>query len=399
MDFSFPPEVEAFRAEVRRFLSDRLSSDRTSAHGDPSDLTSLDYVLESAMVKEAGERGLLGVSIPTALGGLGRPATYAGAFELEAAYADAPVIDTGVCLAGPPLLLFGSPEQRAFARRMIAGDVMVCIAYTERQAGTDLSGLLMTATPAGDGYVLRGEKALVTAAHKSDWCVTLARTRPDGPAREATSMFLVDLHAPGVRVQRRPTMNGWTLSEITFEDVYVGREALVGEQDQGWPQMLASVEAERGGMFHTGWARLVLDRLVQHCLETERDGRLLADDPLVRDQVAALRVDVDAAMRLSMRVLWLKERGEPTAVAAAMTKVFVTELLQRLAQASTEIAGHAGSLWAPLFAVDPPALAAGNGRFAWEYLERVHPTVSNGGNELQRDVIARLGLGLRRRDR
>jgi alkylation response protein AidB-like acyl-CoA dehydrogenase len=399
MDYSFPPDVEEFRSQVRRFLSDRMATERTRGHGDPSDLTFLDHTFEAAMVREAGQLGFLGVSIPAELGGSGLAPSFAGAFEFEAAYADAPVIDTGVCLAGPPLLLFGSPEQLAFARRMIAGEVMVCIAYTERQAGTDLTGLTMTATPSGDGFVLRGEKVLVTAGWKSDWCVLLARTRPDGPVREGTSMFLVDLHAPGVGVRRRSTMNGWTLAEIVFDDVHVDRRTLVGEQDRGWPQMLASVEAERGGLFHAGWASLVFDLLVRYCQETERDGRLLADDPVVRDQVAALRVDVDAAMRLGLRVLWLKERGESTAVAAAMTKVFVTELLQRLAQASTEIAGHAGSLWAPLFPVDPPPLAAAGGRFAWEYLERVHPTVSNGGNELQRDVIARLGLGLRRGER
>jgi alkylation response protein AidB-like acyl-CoA dehydrogenase len=399
IDFAFGADVEDFRAEVRRFLSARMTPEQTHAHPDPTDLTFLDHGFEAAMVREAGERGLLGVSIPSDLGGLGRSPSFAGAFEFEAAYADAPVIDTGVCLAGPPLLLFGSADQLTFARRMIAGEVMVCIAYTERQSGTDLTGLQMSATPAGGGFVLRGEKVLVTAGWKSDWCVLLARTRPEGPAREATSMFLVDLHLPGVSIRRRPTMNGWTLAEITFDEVRVGPGSLVGEQDFGWPQMLASVEAERGGMFHTGWARLAFDLLVRYCLDTERDGMVLADDPIVRDRVAALRVDVDAAVRLSMRVIWLKERGEPTAVAAAMTKVFVTELLQRLAQASTEIAGHGGSLWAPLFTADPPPEAAAGGRFAWEYLERVHPTVSNGGNELQRDVIALLGLGLRRRGR
>ncbi len=397
IEFTFPADVEEFRAEVRRFLSHWMSPERTSGHGDPSDLTFLERGFESAMVREAGRHGLLGVSLPRDVGGQGTTPSFAGAFELEAAYADAPVIDTAVSLASPPLLLYGSAEQLTFLRRMIEGEVMVCIAYTERQAGTDLGQLEMTATASDGGYVLRGEKVLVTAGWKSDRCVLLARTRPTGPARDGTSMFLVDLHLPGVGTTRRTTMNGWTLAEITFDDVHVGPESLVGERDRGWPQMLASVEAERGGMFHVGWAHLVFDLLVRYCLDNERDGLPLSDDPVVRDQVAALRVDLDAATRLGMRVIWSKERGESTAVLAAMTKVYVTELLQRLAQASTEIAGHAGSLWAPLFSAEPPAEAAAGGRFAWEYLERVHPTVSNGGNELQRDVIALAGLGLRRR--
>jgi alkylation response protein AidB-like acyl-CoA dehydrogenase len=212
-------------------------------------------------------------------------------------------------------------------------------------------------------------------------------------------MFLVDMRASGVSVRRRPTMNGWTLGEITFERVQLGARALIGERDRGWQQMLASVEAERGGMFHGGWAQLALDLLVQYCLETERDGTLLADDPVVRDQIAGLRVDVDAVTRLYKRIAWLRDRHESTVVPASMVKVFVTELLQRLAQAATEIAGHAGSVWAPLFGTDAPSCAAAGGRFAWDYLERVHPAVSLGGNELQRDLIARIGLDLPRRPR
>ena len=95
------------------------------------------------------------------------------------------------------------------------------IAYTEPDAGSALGNLSMAAEPDGDGIVLTGVKSLVTAAHKADWCLTIARTRPGVPPRDGLTMFLLDMGAGGLSVRRRPTMNGWTLGEISCNGVRV----------------------------------------------------------------------------------------------------------------------------------------------------------------------------------
>jgi alkylation response protein AidB-like acyl-CoA dehydrogenase len=400
VNYRFPEEVSAFRDEVRDFLASALASGAVEGQDDPADLTGLGEAFERRLHREAGARGWLGL-----------PPERQAVFNYEAARADAPLVDTAMTLAGPVVATYGSGWQRDLLAQMAAGEVTMCIAYTEEAAGSDLSAVETVATPAeGDegGWVLRGTKVLVTGAHKADWCCTVARTRLDGPAKRGMSMFLVDMRAPGVEVVRRPTMNGWTLDHVRFHDVALGPSALLGELDGGWRQLVSAVAAERSGMFWLGFARHVFDLLVEHVRHAKRDGAPLVEDPIARDTVARLAVDLAAAERLSRRTLWTVLGANPAgmqpdapqeAVAlGAMAKVVVTELLQDIAQAATELAGHAGLAWAPPFAPPDsvsPGAAAG-GRFAWEYLERVHGTISVGANELQRDVIAQAGLGLPR---
>ena len=160
--------------------------------------------------------------------------SFQAAFNLEVAAHDAPLIDTAVTLAAQPLLAWGSPEQQAFfLPRIIAGELIVCIAYTEPDAGSDLGNLSMVAEPDGDGFVLTGVKSLVTAAHKADWCLTIARTRPGVPPREGLTMFLLDMKAEGLNVRRRATMNRWTLGEIACDGVRVGSRRRAGRGERG----------------------------------------------------------------------------------------------------------------------------------------------------------------------
>lgn len=390
------PELDAFRAQLRAFFAEAMSPASTAGHSDPADLTGLDEAFERALHARCGELGYLGLSIAAEAGGRDLPISYQAAFNFVAAVCGAPTIDTAMTLAGHPIVEFGSERQREwFLPPMLRGEVEMCIAYTESMAGSDLSAIEAVALPDGDGYVLTGTKVLVTGAHKADWCCTVARTDPDGPPRRSMSMFLVDMTAPGVTVRRRPTMNGWTLGEIRFEAVRLGSDAVLGEVNGGWRQLVSAVQAERSGTFYFGFATEVLELLVRHVRSASRHGRPLLDDELVRDRVAALHVELQAGMSLARRTLAMQERGEPNGVYASMTKVYATELLQRLAQLATEIAGLAGCVRGELFG-PPPRFAAGRGRFAWEYLERVHGTISVGSNELQRDGIAQLGLGLPR---
>jgi alkylation response protein AidB-like acyl-CoA dehydrogenase len=399
MDFRFAPEVEVFRHQVRDFLAEQMALGRVTTAGDHSDLTGLSEEFEQALLRRAGQRGLLGISLPAEFGGGGRPASFQAAFNLEVAAADAPLIDTAVTLIAQPVAAWGSPEQRRrFLPAMISGDLITCIAYSEPEAGSDLANLSMVAEPDGDGFRLTGMKSLVTGAHKAQWCCTIARTRPDVPARDGLSMFLVDMSSPGLTVRRRPTMNGWTLGEVVFDQVRVGPDGLLGQQNQGWRQLASAVATEGGGMFHIGIARHVLDLLIEYVEDTRRDGRRLADDPLVRDRIAELWIEVGVAERLAKRSVWMEETGADTVVMASMGKVYATELLQRLARVATDIAGHDGAEYRRLFGPGS-STATGGGRFGWEYLERVHGTLGGGTNEMKRTVIAWVGLGLPREPR
>jgi alkylation response protein AidB-like acyl-CoA dehydrogenase len=382
-DFRFSPAAEAFRMEVIAWL-DRLDPAALASHADPGDLTGLAEVFERSLHAEAGEWGWLDL-----------PAEMQAVFNFEAARADAPVIDTAMTLVGGAVSRFAvNDHQRQVLADMAAGRVEACAAYTEPEAGTDLAAMRGSATRHGHEWVLHGTKTLVTGAHKADWCVTVLRTAPDGTApRDALSMFLIDLRLPGIRIRRLPTLNGWTLGEIELDGARVGPEALLGTEGAGWRQMGAALAAERSGTFWLGFARHVLDLLGRYVCTTTRDGVVLADDPLVVDAIGRLETAWAAADLLSRRALWSQIHDTDVTAATAMAKVVTTELLQDIAQAATEIAEAEGTVWAPLFAGDHIPGAAAGGRFAWEYLERVHATIGAGVNEVHRDAIATSVLG------
>lgn len=396
----FDPEVEAFRAEVHDYLARAMAPEAVDDHGDPGDLTGLDETFERALQADAGARGYLAVNYPVEVGGGGRPPAYRAAFGLEAAAFDAPVIDTALTLGGAPILAHGSAAQRALLPAMARGELLLCIAYSEPAAGSDLTAVATRARrvdaddPASD-WVVDGTKHLVTGAHKSDWCLIVARTDadPEVPARRAMSMFLFDLRAtPGVSVQRVRTANGWTLGTLAFEDARLPATALLGEEGRGFAQMAAALADERSGFFWVGWAEARLADLLAHVRSVGVDA-LVVPPAVARDTLARLWTDVAMARALALDVVAVQTRGGDATVPAAMSKVFVTELLQRIASAGIALLGPAGLLTAPLFG-SAPADAPLRGRFAYECVERLHPTISVGANEVQRDVIAHRGLGL-----
>ena len=393
MLFRSSPELDAWRDEVRAFLRDEMRD--ADAHADPADLTGLSEEFERAHQRRAGERGYLGISAPTEYGGGGRPPSWKAVYSYEAAYHDAPSIDTALTLAGSAVEAFGSPEQkRALLPLMIRGEVEACIAYTEVHAGSDLAALTTTADPVDDGFVLNGHKALVTGAHKADWCVTIARTDRDAPPRQAMTMFVLPTSTPGIERTRRVTANQWTLSEITFNDVRVPPSAVLGEVGRGWQQVTAALADERSGMAHLGWATLLHEALVEWARPFTSGGtsRPKFTDPLIADRLAQLDVELSIARRFASRVMALQDAGRRPVAEASMSKVYVTELLQRLALAGVDLLGADGLGHDVLFGRRSGAPL--RGRFAYEVIERVHPTVSVGANEIQRDTIARFGLQL-----
>ena len=401
MDTPFAADVEAFRAEVRAYLADAMAPDRVTGHGDPRDLTGLDETFERALQADAGARGYLAVTLPVEYGGRARSPAYRAAFGLEAAAHDAPVIDTALTLGGAPILAYGSDAQKhALLPAMARGELLLCIAYTEPDAGSDLAGITTTARrvapddPESD-WVIDGTKHLVTGAHKSDWCLLVARTAPDPdtPARAAMSMFLLDLHnTVGVAVHRVRTANDWTLGTIELTDARVPATALLGVEGRGFAQMAAALADERSGFFWVGWAEQRLTDLVDHVHRVGIDHLGVA--PVVaRDTLARLWIDVALARRHAQAVVAVQSRGDDATVPAALSKVFVTELLQRIASDGIALLGPAGLLTGPLFG-PAPADAPMRGRFAYECVERLHPTISVGSNEIQRDLLAHRGLGL-----
>jgi alkylation response protein AidB-like acyl-CoA dehydrogenase len=370
--------AEAFRAEVRGFLAAVMRG----GVRDFRDLTGWDERFERDVVRAAGEAGLLGVSLPVELGGGGKPPSWQAALTYEAAYHDAPLIDTAAVLVAPTVAMFGDDRQRqAVVRAACAGTVNACIAYTEAGAGSDLANVATAATAQGDGsWMLDGEKVLVTGAHKADWCCTIARTDPASSGKRGLSMFLLDLPTHGVEVERVATANRWTLSTVTFDGARVGSDAVLGTVGEGWRQLSGALLAERSGVAWLAWATRDLEALLDRFAGTR--------DRVARDMLADLVARWFVAVGRVERVLVLQDAGVASFAEGALSKVCVTELLQRIGRVGANLIG-ADAVTAPGWFGDPlPEW------LAYEVVERVHPTLSVGANEIQRTTIADVGLGL-----
>jgi alkylation response protein AidB-like acyl-CoA dehydrogenase len=301
-------------------------------------------------------------------------------------------------MLAPTLLASGNEEQKQQHLHPIArGEIMWCQGWSEPNAGSDLASLKTKAVRDGDYYLVNGQKAWTSGAHRAQWCFMLARTDPEQPRHRGLSFFLVDMQTPGIKLRPVKAMNGtYMFNEMFFDDVRIPRKNMVGDENRGWYVSLMTMNFERSSIGFMAEAKRNLEELIDYCKETKRNGRRLSDDPLVRSLLAQLSIEVEVGLALSYKVAWLQEKvqekGMEMALQAAVTasagKVYGSELGQRLSYTGCRIMGlfsqaKAGSKWAPL-----------KGRFESSYQECVSLNMGGGTSEIMRNVIALRGLEL-----
>lgn len=381
LDFGWEPACEDFRAEVCHWLTGALADLDLEHDGDSADRTGLTEARERALLREAGERGLLGISLPGAVGGGGRPASWAAAFAYEVAWHHAPLVDTGAVLASEPVIAYGTAAQRAaLLPGMLDGRETWCCAYTEHTSGNDLVAGIATGADVDRSGVWRltGHKALVTGAAKADRCLTVAQT-PAG-----LGMFVVDMRAEAdrVEVRRIPTVAGYTLDEIAFAGTAAD---LLGEAGAGRRQLARAVRAEQGGIFQLGWCHRVLAEYTDFCRRADAG----TPDARRRDGLGALWIRLAAGREIAYAPVAAAAAGPPDPVrhrvGAALAKIRLTELLRDLTR---ETARETGSASVPDGYVAAPAAAWDGVRFAHEALLRLDGPLSVGANDLHRDAVA-----------
>jgi len=390
MEFSFTREEETFREELRAFLREELPRGWT---GGTEDWDEDVFPVAQRMRKKLAARGWLTMGWPREYGGMGAGPVAQAIFGEEMLYHRAPGRDQfGLRMLGPTLMLYGTEEQkREHLPRIAKGERLWCQGYSEPGAGSDLASLQTRATRDGDDYVISGSKTWTTGAHRADWMFLLARTDPSAPKHKGISFFLMDMRSPGVSVRPLVNMVGHhAFNQVFFDDVRVPATSVVGEIDRGWYVAMALLSFERSGVEQVGAARRLLDDIASAARETLRDGRPLTADPIVRHKLAERAVETQVARALAYRVAWLQSKGQVPAYESSASKVFGTELNQRIANTGMQVLGlHA-------------QLEKGSGRAVLDgvlrsyYLYTVAPTIYAGSSEVQRNIIADKGLGLPR---
>ncbi|MBI50700.1 MAG: acyl-CoA dehydrogenase [Dehalococcoidia bacterium] len=390
MDFRFESVDEDFRSEIIDFVDKKLPWEWSQEDLDPED--EKDSVLVRQFKKQLGEKGWLTMAWPEEYGGQSASHMRQVVFNEEMAYRGIPAGDAGIRMVGPILMLYGTEEQKKeFLPKIAGAEINWSQGYSEPDSGSDLASLQTRAVEDGDDFVVTGSKIWNSAHADSDWMFMLARTDPDAPKHRGISFLLTELDGTeGVTVEKIPMMWDAYRGLVTFDNVRVPKKNLVGEQDRGWYVGAALLDFERSGVDRPARAKRVLEDLVEFCKENKKNGRLLADNPVIKNELSQLAVQIEAVRLMCYNVAWMQSQDMIPNKEASITKAYGTEMLNRLYGLGVKIMGPFGQLdpgskWAPL-----------SGRIENAYLRSFGGMVAAGTSEIQRNVIATRGLGLPR---
>ena len=395
MDFAMSAEEKALREEIRAFAQKELPPEFCKGTYDmlENQYTEELWPTTQAIALKLGERNWLAPHWPKEYGGEAASYTKYLICQEELVYWGVPATDMGVggiSWIGSSLIHFGNKEQRKrHLPKLARGETFWCTAYSEPNSGSDLASLKCRAVANGDDYIINGQKIWTSAGYVADWCWLAARTSTEVKKHQGISLFMVDMKTKGITVRPIIGMAGKvTFSEVFFDEVRVPRENMVGEENRGWNYVVMALASERtgSGTLFTAITRRILDDLIM--LVRERQD--LAKDPLVRNKLAEMAIEVEVGRMLTYRAAWTQSKGLPASYEGPMSKLYTSELSQRLARTGMELLGLFGQLY-------------GDSKYAWlhgaitrTYLASVGNTLLAGTSEIERNVIATIGLGLPR---
>jgi alkylation response protein AidB-like acyl-CoA dehydrogenase len=400
VDLTYPPEAEAFRAEVRAFLGANLPADWKGL----GTLSNDDAEAFSVRWRQTlNDNGMLGITWPKEYGGGGRSKVEQVVLAEELARACVPmgrVTDTtSVKMMGNTLLRWGTEEQkRRFLPRILSGEDVWVQGYSEPDAGSDLGSVSLRAVRDGGEWVIDGQKIWTSRGTEGSWIFLLARTDPTAPKHRGITFLLCPIDTPGVEVRPIRVLTGqMEFCEVFFTNARTAAEHVIGEVNGGWAVAMSLLGHERGEEAATNpiFFRAELERLVQMARERGRDR-----DPVIRDRLAWCHTKVEVMRFLGYRILTGYLQSGELGPEASVSKLYWSEYHQRVADLALEILG-AGALVRegrrPFrhFRADEPG--APNTSSSWIdvcLLNARSGTVYAGTSQIQRNIIGESILGL-----
>lgn len=399
MDLNFSAAELAFRDEVRLFLRDQLPQDIAQRVKNGLVLHAQDY---TRWQKLLFQRGWGAPGWPRQFGGPGWGPVEMHIFDEEAAAAGAPrTIPFGLKMVAPVIMAFGSPaQQQRFLPGILNGEVWWCQGYSEPGAGSDLASLKTRAERQGDHYIVNGQKTWNTLGQYADWIFCLVRTDPNAPKQQqGISFLLIDMKTPGITVRPIITMEGaHEVNEVWFENVKVPVENRIGEENKGWTYAKFLLGHERTNIAGVGASKRELGRLKDIARKETKNGRPLLEDPLFAARVAQVEMELMALEITNLRALSAESEKRAPGPEASILKIKGTEIQQALSELMMYAVGPYALPFArhsieegDLDSVAGPEYAA---PLAATYCNVRKVTIYGGSNEIQRNIISQMILGL-----
>ncbi|HEY2336678.1 MAG TPA: acyl-CoA dehydrogenase family protein [Burkholderiales bacterium] len=375
MDLNYSQEELAFRDEVRAWLEANLPQDLRQKVADYAHLSKEDLV---RWHKILAKKGWVAPAWPKEWGGTGWNVVQRYMFEEELGYVGAPpLIPFGLTMCAAVLLQFGSEAQKKrFLPRIYDCDDFWCQGYSEPGSGSDLASLKTKAVRQGDHYVVNGQKTWTTLAHYADWIFCLVRTDSGEKRQEGISFLLIDMKTPGITVRPLILMDGaHEVNEVFFDDVKVPAENLVFQEGKGWTVAKYLLGYERMNTGRVGESKRQLAKLKKLAAPMMKDMRF-------RDRLSRLEVELMALEITNLRFLdRMRRTGQPPGADVSMLKIKGTEIQQGVTELMMQ-------------ALDPAASDEFSISIRKRYLSTRKTTIYAGSNEIQRNIIAKMTLGL-----
>jgi alkylation response protein AidB-like acyl-CoA dehydrogenase len=390
------PALEAFRAELRSWLEEHVPDDlrpeRAARLPDDERVRRL-----RAWQRTLAEARWVGITWPAEYGGRGAGIREQIVYVEEMARARAPEIigNLGIGIAGPPILAYGTDEQkRRFAPRILTAEDLWCFGFSEPGAGSDLASLRTQGVLQGDHFEVTGQKVWTTLGHHADWCMLLARSDPETRRAKGISCLLVDMRSPGITVRPLRQITGEAeFNEMFFEAVKVPRVNLLGELHEGWQIAVAALQNERGILYVVGM-QIALKQARDKLLDFARE-RGAGRDGVLRQELAGLYLGTEVFRTTCQRTLDKLLRMGMPGPEASIIKLHWTELTQAMPRIGMQILGPEGLLY------DTPRPGDGTRGNPDEWLQKGFlgvpaASIASGTSEIMRGIIAMQVLGLPR---
>jgi len=391
MYVDFTDSQKALRDELRDYFAKLITPDiRPQLRG----MESGD--LYKQVVRQMGSDGWLGVGWPEEFGGRGFGPVEQFIWFDEARSAGAPIPFVTLNTVGPALMAHGSDLQKEkFLRGILAGELHFAIGYSEPDAGTDLAALKTAAVREGDEYVVNGTKIFTSGAESADYVWLACRTDPEARKHKGITMLIVDTRDPGFSFSPIHTVGDGRTNMSYYRDVRVPVEMRVGEENAGWKLITLQLNHERVGLAaFSGYGGKLLDETLEWaCKTTAADGRPVAEQPWVQACLGEAYARVEAMKVMNWRMAWQMEEGDPSPVLSSASKVFSTETLIEVYRLLLEVLGMPGAIKAD----SPGAQLHGEVEREWRMCQI--NTYGGGVNEIQREIVAMMGLQLPRAPR
>ncbi len=399
MDLNFTPEELAFRDEVRAFMREQLPADIAQRIKNGLSIRADDYTRWQKLLYR---KGWGAPTWPKQFGGTGWSPVQLHIFDEESAAAGAPrSIPFGLKMVGPVIMAFGNAaQQQRWLPRIVSGEDWWCQGYSEPGAGSDLASLKMRAERQGDHYIVNGQKTWNTLGQYADWIFCLVRTDPNAPKQQqGISFLLIDMKSPGITVRPIITMEGaHEVNEVWMENVRVPVENRIGEENKGWTYAKFLLGHERTNIAGVGASKRELARLKEIARQETKNGRPLIEDPLFAARIAQVEIDLMALEMTQLRVLSAEAQKKAPGPEASILKIKGTEVQQALSELMMYAVGpyalpfERGSREeGDLRSIAGPAYAA---PLAATYCNYRKVSIYGGSNEIQRNIISQMILGL-----